>query len=160
MEGLTALFALGAVLVVAAFVAQPLLSRRGGAGRGGRRRTASILRLRADLLAERNRIYAEIRDLDFDYKTNKLTDEDYAAQRYALVARGVDLLKRLDDLPAVSASSDNDAIEAAIASVRGGGSPVELAGAGGSKARAAFCPQCGQAVQPGDRFCSVCGARL
>ncbi len=160
MEGLTALFALGAALVLAAFVVQPLLSRQSGAGRSGRRRTASILRLHADLLAERNRIYAEIRDLDFDYKTNKLTDEDYTAQRHALFAQGVDVLKRLDDLPTVNASPDNDMIEAAVAAIRSGGQPVELGAAGGAKARASFCPQCGEAVQPGDRFCSVCGARL
>lgn len=161
MEGLTAVFALGAALIVAAFIAQPLLNRRqGGAGRAGRRRTASILRLRADLLAERNRVYADIRDLDFDYKTNKLTDEDYAAQRYALVAQGVDVLKRLDGLPALNVSSGDDVIEAAIAAVRGGGPPIETAVDGGSKARAAFCPQCGGAVQPGDRYCNVCGARL
>jgi hypothetical protein len=32
--------------------------------------------------------------------------------------------------------------------------------AAGADQRASFCPQCGRAVGPDDRFCSGCGTRL
>jgi len=157
MEPITALLALAAVLFVGAFIVQPFFNAEGGerAGRE-RRRAASALRQRADLLAERNRVYAAIRDLDFDYKTNKVSDEEYAEQRYRLVAQGVEILERLDTLPANGASSATDPLEALIAAYRAG----EPVSADASATPAAFCPQCGTRAKPGDRFCGACGARL
>lgn len=68
------------------------------------------------LIAQRDAIYATIRDLDFDYRTGKLTDEDYRTQREAWVARGVDVLKALDTL--------QQAAEAAPAANGAAASPV------------------------------------
>lgn len=48
------------------------------------------------LLVQRDSIYKTIRDLDFDYETGKLTDEDYRSQREMWVERGVEVLKALD----------------------------------------------------------------
>lgn len=160
MEPITALLALLTVLFVAAFIAQPLVSGgRGEASARSGRGAASVLRRRAELLAERNRLYAAIRDLDFDYKTNKVSDEDYAAQRYKLVADAVETLQLLDALPDVGEEAPAaDPVEALIAARRAGQSPVAV-GAGAPRA-AAYCPHCGAPAQPGDRFCGSCGARL
>ncbi|HPV05501.1 MAG TPA: zinc ribbon domain-containing protein [Aggregatilineales bacterium] len=163
MEPITALLALAAVLFVGAFIVQPFFNAEGGerAGRE-RRRAASALRQRADLLAERNRVYAAIRDLDFDYKTNKVSDEEYAEQRYRLVAECVEILQMLDALPADD--PDADPLEAMIARYRRGEGVVlapEPAPARAAAARAArYCPRCGAAAQAGDRFCGSCGTRL
>ncbi len=161
MDPITALLALAALLFVGAFVAQPFFSPRGAdAPVRGDQRAASTLRERlaerAELLAERNRVYAAIRDLDFDFKTNKVADEEYAEQRYRLVAQGVEILERLDTLPANGASSATDPLEALIAAYRAG----EPVSADASATPAAFCPQCGTRAKPGDRFCGACGARL
>lgn len=164
MEPITALLALAAVLFVGAFIAQPFFNAEGGerAGRE-RRRAASALRQRADLLAERNRVYAAIRDLDFDYKTNKVSDEEYAEQRYRLVAEGVEILQMLDALPAADDPAA-DPLEAMIARYRRGEGMVpapEPAPARAATARAArYCSQCGAAAQADDRFCGSCGTRL
>ncbi len=48
------------------------------------------------LVEQRDAIYAALRDLDFDYETGKLTDEDYHTQREVWVQRGVNVLKALD----------------------------------------------------------------
>ncbi len=48
------------------------------------------------LVEQREAIYAALRDLDFDYETGKLTEEDYHAQREVWVRRGVNTLKALD----------------------------------------------------------------
>ncbi len=53
-----------------------------------------------DLIARRDAIYAVIRDLDFDFETGKLTEEDYRAQRQIWVEQGVEVLKALDALRA------------------------------------------------------------
>lgn len=88
-----------------------------------------------DLIARRDAIYAVIRDLDFDFETGKLTEEDYRAQRQTWVEQGVETLKALDALksdapapahddhlpagPAVALNGDLEArIEAAVAARR------------------------------------------
>ena len=50
------------------------------------------------LLEQRAVIYDTIRDLDFDYETGKLTEDDYQGQREVWVERGVDVLKAIDTL--------------------------------------------------------------
>jgi hypothetical protein len=161
MELPTGLLALVVAIIVGAFVAQPYFSRRGEGGGQVGRRTAQALRQQADLLAERNRIYAAVRDLDFDYKTNKVSDEDYTAQRYALVARGVEVLQQLDGLPALDEAPGADPVEAAVAALRAGSEGVPAASPGKHAAGAeGFCPQCGGPVFHGDRFCGSCGASL
>ncbi len=155
----TELIVLLIVTIAAAFVAQPFFAHRSKEqARQADRRTAALLRQRADLLAERNRIYAAIRELEFDYATNKLADEDYAAQRRKLYVQGVEVLQKLDALPVLDESPTADPIEAWVAALRSGSSAA--ASAQGEAAQAGFCPQCGTPYQAGDRFCAACGARL
>ncbi len=154
MDVLASLLAVAAVMLVVAYIIQPFLApgeRRSG-GSGG----AASLRQRADLLAERNRLYRLIRELDFDYKTGKFSDEDYAGQRYRLVAQGVDILQQIDALPPEPDPAD-DPIERVVLALREG-RPAALVEAAPAAAR--FCPQCGSPTRPGDRFCAVCGASL
>ncbi len=53
---------------------------------------------RADLEAARDAKYREIRELELDFHTGKLSDEDFRAQDRALRADAVELLRRLDAL--------------------------------------------------------------
>jgi hypothetical protein len=41
---------------------------------------------------ERDRLLAELKELEFDHRTGKVTDEDYRAQVYPLRRRAADLL--------------------------------------------------------------------
>ncbi len=51
--------------------------------------------------------YAEIRDNDTDYRTGKLSDEDYRALDRELRAEAVEILRSIDELDALkSAASD------------------------------------------------------
>lgn len=123
------------------------------------------------LTQERDTILNAVRDLDFDYATGKLTDEDYAAQRAALMARGAAVLKQLD---AAGAAAGASPIEQAIAARRKtatgaveGGPSIEQAIAARRKTAASAvpatglnCPGCGAGVGAGDRFCPDCGAAL
>jgi len=53
---------------------------------------------RADLEAARDAKYREIRELELDFRTGKLSEEDFRAQDRALRADAVELLRRLDAL--------------------------------------------------------------
>lgn len=128
-------------------VAQPFLERRSQRPRA--------VAGDESLAAERDRILASVRDLDFDHATGKITDEDYQPQRAALMARGAEVLKQLDTAGVVD---ETDAIEQAIAARRkvGAVAPAQPVVAAASHA----CPGCGAAVQANDRFCPGCGAAL
>ncbi len=62
--------------------------------------------------------YAEIRELEMDVRTGKLTQEDFREQDRARRAEAVELLRRLDALGAAQAPPD------APAAVREAGAPV------------------------------------
>lgn len=104
------LFGLALLLVVGFLTAQPLLERR-----TSRRAAASPLE---ELQAERDAVLTALRDLDFDYSTGKITAEDHAAHRAALVHRGAEALRALD-IQSPSDLVDTD-IERAIAERRKG----------------------------------------
>src|SRR5262245_16909403 len=104
------------VLVMAgAYVAQPFIAGVGGAA-GGKLPSARGLRQRANLLGERNRLYADLRDLDADFSAGGISQADYAARRMALIRAGVETLAALDR------TADNrnvaDPIETAVRDAR------------------------------------------
>jgi hypothetical protein len=79
--GFAALVAAGAI----AFLIAPL--------RGGRQPEDTTETRAARLAAEREVVYASIRDLDEDFETGKLTSQDHAALRAELRAQAVRLLQ-------------------------------------------------------------------
>ena len=108
-----------ALLVVIAFVvARPLIERPNVAD--------EPLRPVDLLLADRERVLTQLRDLDFDQTMSKINAADYAAQRAQLVAEGVAILKQLDALGLTSGEAVGSGagpapageIEAAVAQLR------------------------------------------
>lgn len=69
--------------------------------------SGSALSSLAQLQAEHEAILNAVRDLDFDYQTGKLIQEDYTTQRESLIQRGVDILKLVDE-------REHDLIEEAV----------------------------------------------
>jgi hypothetical protein len=92
---------LGVVLLV---VSGPLRSDR---VQDGREAEASWAQ-RADLEAAREAKYREIRDSELDYRTGKLSHDDYAAIDAQLRAEAIEILNRLEQL----GGSDEDAPDA------------------------------------------------
>ncbi len=160
------------LLVVGLYLSAPLL--------GGTRRHVSAESLEASsLMAEGDRVIAALQELDFDFKLGKVPAEDYPGQRSSLLAKGAEVLRRLDALlPAArSASGDeldaNARIERAAAAGRPDGSSVARglpderiesmlsARRAARRAKSAgFCPRCGKPILATDDFCSHCGKRL
>ena len=88
----TAALVLGALLAVAAvwFVARPFLSR------GEEEPPAEPSSERLALEEERDRALAALKELEFDHRTGKISDEDYRGMVRELRRQAADALKALD----------------------------------------------------------------
>jgi len=127
------------------------------------------------LKAERDRIINALQELDFDQRLGKIPVEDYPAQRAALLQKGAEVLRLLDELtPAASNSSAETRIEQAAEAARADSSAKTAASldeddleamlAARRKQRkeksAGFCPKCGKAIFVTDKFCPACGKSI
>ena len=86
------LFVLVAVAVTVAIVAAPLR-----AGRAAREDAAHEVAL-ADLEAAKEAKYREIREAEMDFRTGKLSEEDWRAIDRELRAEAMEILRRLDEV--------------------------------------------------------------
>ena len=91
------LISLGIAAVVVAFVAAPLFLLAGRPSEAETKGSDASEAL-ADLLAEKETIYAAIQELDFDLKSGKLSAEDHEALRQRHEAQAAAVLKRIDEL--------------------------------------------------------------
>lgn len=173
-------FILAVVTLVGMYVGQPYIRRRG-------RRATQEDREYSALMAEYDRAVNTLQELDFDNALGKVPADDYPAQRAELLAKGADLLRKLDSFapaPAPNGSSektenkDKDAesrMEAVVASRRADSSAqkavaalddddLESMIAARRKVRkdksAGFCPKCGKPILVSDRFCPSCGKAI
>ncbi len=132
-----------------------------------------------DLVAQRNGIYATLRDLDLDYQIGKLDTADYQARRALYLERAAAILEQLDALCSPSLPSGQEQIadearqrelsgeiEREVAVLRESTRTVRSNGHVRHRTPAKqqdpgpFCTQCGKRVRPGDRFCANCGQAL
>jgi hypothetical protein len=80
------LFVLGVLLLASWPLVQPLTTRR----------TADSAARLADLLTERDRVLAALKDVDLDLQMGKVSPEDHAATKAALERQALAALSRLD----------------------------------------------------------------
>jgi len=168
------LIGLALVILVGLFVAQPLLMPE-------ERRQRRSRSPRQTLLLQKEALLEEVRALDFDFDTGKIPAEVYEPQRAELVAAAAAVLAQLDNLgtttavspaaPSPATGGAPEAIEQAIARRRQQAPADEIEQviarrrsrpqtAVPTNGQTNFCPQCGRAVDPGDKFCVVCGHQL
>ena len=142
-----ACLALLAVFVAA--VVQPVLA----APLAWRRQTGSTRR-RLELTERKEQLYASIKELEFDHRTGKISEDDHDSLRAELEYQAVEVLsglRRLED-------PDRDLrrrIEEDVKALAAGREDEALPAAGSGP-----CPDCGRAREPGHRFCPDCGFRL
>jgi hypothetical protein len=111
-------FILALITLVGMYVGQPYIQGRG-------RRITQEDREYSTLMAEYDRAVNTLQELDFDHSLGKIPAEDYPQQRTDLLAKGADLLRKLDAL-AESASSSNSSKRAVPDGVRGEGTDAEV----------------------------------
>jgi len=171
-------FILAVVTLVGMYVGQPYIQRRG-------RRATQEDHEYSTLMADYDRAVTTLQELDFDNALGKVPVEDYPRQRAELLAKGAELLRKLDELaPAPSSngkrarSNGKDAesrIEAAVASRRADASAQKAVTEFDDEAlesliaahrkthkvkSAGFCPKCGKPILVSDRFCPSCGKAI
>lgn len=96
---------LGIAVVVVAFVAAPFFLLTGRASESAPKNPDAPEVLR-DLLAEKETLYAAIQELDFDFKSGKLSAEDHQALRRRHEAAAAAVLKRIDELQGKSGEAE------------------------------------------------------
>ncbi len=89
------LLALGIALAVVVYITLPFLREPGRFRREQETHTSAELQ---DLLAEKETIYAAIQELEFDYKSGKLSTEDHAGLRARQEERAARVLQQIDAL--------------------------------------------------------------
>jgi hypothetical protein len=151
------------------FIGKPVLDHRATA-------VSDLDRSRSALMAEREQLLDALQELDFDFSLGKIQQEDYSLQRREMLEKGKDILQDLESVEVQVAASRprvSDAIEKAIAdraqpstaarqpiAADDGERVIAARKRERSERSAGFCPQCGNAVQQSDKFCSKCGTVL
>lgn len=156
---LGAIFVGLAMLVAGApFVVRPFRERQTEKDRKSNIRPNLDEKRKADLSA--------LLDLDFDFRTGKVSEEDYSTVRAQLVADTAQYIQ-------LERSVEDEQIEAMIEARKASQTNAQKCSncgentASGSRfcpqcgtAFANDCPSCGKPAQNGDHFCTSCGKKL
>ena len=111
-------------------------------------------------------ILSALRDLDFDFKTGKISEEDYTPLRTHLVAEVAQYIeaeekreKQLETLIQTRRATKKE-----NTTCHHCGAPMKadqrFCSKCGSAAGNEPCPSCGKNIQAGDLFCASCGTEL
>ncbi len=168
MEISSILLLLAVVILVAVYLYAPL-TQNARKIRPGESHELSALK------AERDRVINSLQELDFDHNLGKVPAGEYPEQRAALLQKGADILRKLDEItPAASMQTNAEArIEKAAANAHAdlamdpyamSDDDIESMIAARRKQHkgksAGFCPKCGKPVLVTDKFCPSCGKSL
>jgi len=108
--------------------------------------------------AKREAIYTAISDLDHDFETAKLEEDDYQEMRERLRGEAIELLRaERDGNPAGESSNGSTASSSGTADTKASADSSTHAALGTT---GGFCPSCGGKVIAAWRFCSHCGGTL
>lgn len=139
-----------ALLVLAIpFVANPFLE-----GRKSKYKSGAVQNMAAkmiDVSKQRETTLLALRDLDFDYRTGKVTEEDYNNLRAQLVIEAASFIEEAEQVK-------EDPIESRIRS-RKEATNKNLVHAKVSQ-DSTKCRQCGGDLRPIDQFCPSCGTAV
>ncbi|MGQ9491435.1 MAG: zinc ribbon domain-containing protein [Anaerolineae bacterium] len=104
----------------------------------------------AELLAQREAAFQALRELEFDHRVGKITDEDFAAFEANLKLHAAETLRALDRWEAETDAQLDALIRRELPRRRPMPGPL-----GGR-----HCPACGRPAEADDKFCGSCGAAL
>ncbi len=97
-----------------------------------------------ELHSKRDTTCSMLKELEFDYQSGILTEEDYRDLESKYKRKAVATLRGIDDL--AKGTNVEEEIQRQVQELR--------------QSQGRFCPQCGAKYQEGDRFCSSCGVSL
>jgi Double zinc ribbon len=142
---LAIVMSVGALLIVA----YPIIAK----GRGTQPATSSAQEELDELLARRDAAFQALRDLNFDHRVGKVSDEDFVVFEANLKEGAAASLQALDAWESATDVSLDPVLERAIEARR-----ATLAAALLGSERS--CPACGRPAFADDKFCAACGTAL
>jgi len=95
-------------------------------------------------------IYDNLRDLQFEYRLGKLTDDDYQQTKQALQK----------ELAVVLSETEQTLKTLGLGSVRTQAKPVAAKAATPAPAKGTVCPHCGAKFKENLKFCGECGKAM
>jgi hypothetical protein len=158
METSSILFGLLLFTVSVAYVVVPF--------RQNRRKTVTTSNGTTQRVGKREVVLAALRDLDFDFKTGKVSEEDYQPVRNQLIAEAAQYVeqeqKEAERLEALihsrrKAQQVDNQCGHCDAPVRAG---QRFCSKCGSAVNYELCPCCGKNIKADDIFCPSCGNAL
>ncbi len=122
------------------FVTYPFFKKRSGLSAAGAVADDKL----QELHSRRDTAYSMLKELEFDFQSGILTEEDYKDLEARYKGKAISILREIDSL----AKDDDieDIIEKQVMALR--------------RSKERFCRQCGARRRQDDRFCSHCGANL
>jgi hypothetical protein len=112
---------------------------------------------KVELLRKKESSYAAIRELDFDYNTGKISEEDFNHLNKVYKAEALQAIKELEEGNYDSSEAGDGQIELEIRKRR----RTPLVKQGGKITSAGMaCLYCGAANKAGARFCFSCGKKI
>ena len=135
---MTVLIALLITVLAFAFITYPLFKQR------VRPVDLSDAENLHELQSKRDTTYSMLKELEFDFQSGILTEEDYQDLQKRYKKKAISTLRDIDNVQ--KGEEVEDEIEKQILKLR--------------QRQGQSCPQCGAGYQEGDRFCSKCGTRL
>jgi hypothetical protein len=134
------LIGLAIFIVALIFTVNPLTNKLAGQAASGISPAVSTRNQQHDSLAA-------IRDLDFDFQTGKINQEDYDVLRSQFVAEAAEIIQKekqedvkIEEMIRARLQRKNDTVH--------------------DDKQPAFCSHCGNKVIKSDLFCSKCGTHL
>lgn len=103
----------------------------------------------AALAAQKGEIVQQLRDLEVDYNTGKIDEEQYKERREKLENKGVSLMRELDKLRDGNRLTEQQLEEYRQQYVDSSNESEKLE-----------CPDCGEDISHRDRFCRHCGCEI
>ena len=125
-----------------AFVAYPLFRR------SSRPDDAAEPEKLRELSSSRDTTYSMLKELEFDFQSGLLTEDDYRDLEARYKKKAISILRNIDDVKEDAEVEEEieDEIEKQVIKLR--------------QSRRQFCPQCGARREEDARFCSHCGTTL
>jgi len=96
------------------------------------------------LLSRRNTAYSMLQELEFDFQSGILAEDEYRDLEATYKGEAISILKEIDHLP--TDTERDDEIEKQVLELR--------------QSKGQFCTQCGARHEESDLFCSQCGMNL
>ncbi|MGQ4807091.1 hypothetical protein NKDENANG_00433 [Candidatus Entotheonellaceae bacterium PAL068K] len=142
-EGVILLMVVGLVI----FVGEPLVRLASEPGQDEAERSELD-----QLTLQKETVYTAIHDLDFDFRTGKVDDQDYTVLRRHLEDEAIQLLRRIDDVDPLAVLDDE--LERQILAFR------QSQTSDADRPAQSVCRRCTAALEGGENFCPACGQPL